>query len=103
MIDLDRETIIRPADVARLIPSSKAGSKIDVSTVVGWIMRGSRGIKLERLRTPAGWVTSKEAVARFVERLTEAHGSNEHAGSMTPTARRKAAEKADRELEAMGV
>ena len=85
------------------IPSTRPGKKVNVSTMTRWITKGSHGVKLEAVRVPGGWLTSREAIQRFVERLTEAHGSTEHAGPMTPTARRKAAEKADRELEEMGV
>jgi hypothetical protein len=69
-----------------------------------------RGVRLETLQTPGGLVTSRQAYQRFLEALT-ARGPVGASGpapapapsTRSPASRRKAAERAARDLKDMGV
>lgn len=69
---------IAVAQVCHLIPSARSGAgSVNPSTVHRWVHRGIRTaggnvIKLEAVRCGAQWVTSLQAVKRFIEALNEA-------------------------------
>ena len=63
------------AAAARLFPSLRAGRPVHTRSVWRWVKNGVRLpdgtiLKLEAAKTAGYWITSKEAVARFVDRLT---------------------------------
>jgi hypothetical protein len=58
---------------------------------------------LEAVRLGGRWVTSREALQRFAERLTPDLGNRPAPAPRTPTARRRAAEQAAKQLEALGI
>src|SRR5262245_36421156 len=64
------ETILYLTDVPKHIPPGKNGRPTHLSTVVRWKDRGVRGVRLEAVRLGGRWVTSREALARFVARVT---------------------------------
>lgn len=64
------ETRLGMTEAARLIPSKKQGKPTHVSTVKRWILRGSRGVRLEGIRVGGQWITSREALERFSAALT---------------------------------
>lgn len=72
------ENKLAVAQVCHLIPSSRSGGgSINPSTVHRWVHRGIRTpaggvIKLEAVRCGAQWITSVQAVKRFIEALNEA-------------------------------
>jgi hypothetical protein len=64
------EEPLTPTQAARLVPARRGGSRgVHRDTIVRWLERGHGGVKLEGYRTPSGWVTSKEALARFVRQF----------------------------------
>jgi hypothetical protein len=65
------ETIITLADAANELPRRRRGRKAHVSCVYRWSKIGCRGVLLETLQIGATRCTSKEALQRFFERLTE--------------------------------
>ncbi len=108
MIDLKIEIPLPLADAARLIPPARTGKKTHISTLVRWIQDGLRNhagqtVKLEALRLGNRWMTSREALQRFAERLTPPTGGEPMSPPRTPTARRKASEQAVRELDRIGI
>jgi hypothetical protein len=60
-------------------------------------------IKLEGARLGSRWITSREALQRFVDKLTPPTGETRTVPARTSTQRRRAAERAESELEAMGI
>jgi hypothetical protein len=73
MIDPLREELITPAEAARCDPRKADGRRARVRRVDRDRPRGPHGVRLESVRTPRR-ATSREAVARFFARLTEAPG-----------------------------
>jgi hypothetical protein len=70
MIDPLTEEVILPPAAARIFPKGPNGKHPHVSFVYRAMQRGCRGVVLESIRTPK-LATSREAVARFICRLTE--------------------------------
>jgi hypothetical protein len=61
-------------------------------------------VKLEAVRMGSRWLTSREALQRFAERLTPHVGDTpEIAAPRTAGRQRRAAERADGQLRALGV
>ena len=58
-IDSQREKLIRLGKAARLIPSS-SGRPMHISSMYRFVQKGSRGVKLEVVKTPSGLTTSRE-------------------------------------------
>src|SRR5262245_55306405 len=69
------ETLIARAQAARLLPTPRQGKPVQVRTGVRWIRRGVGGARLEAARAGGRWITSREAVARFLAALTASHSS----------------------------
>lgn len=77
MIDAMHETIISLRRAAELPPlrNHRTGKPSHVASIYRHVMHGAldangNRVKLETIRTPAGLLTSKEAVERFIRRLT---------------------------------
>src|SRR5262245_25487625 len=105
------ETLISLAAAARMIPPHR-GSRTAPSTVFRWLTRGVRLpggqiLRLEGLRLADRWLTTCEAVQRFLVAQHEAHGL--HASNpgptppRTPAQRQRAAERAAARLEDLGI
>lgn len=69
MIGLSSEAVLSLADAAALLPR-KRGRKIHVATVYRWTTTGCRGVVLESIQIGGARCTSREALQRFVDRLT---------------------------------
>jgi hypothetical protein len=111
MIDWQSEDIITFAQAADTLPRRRRGQKTHVSTIYRWALSGSKGIVLESLVTPSGRVTSKEALARFFEALTERQAGAIGGGQPQPrprvsvrtrAQRQRASAEAGRNLAEMG-
>lgn len=46
------------------------GIKPDKSSLTRWIMRGVAGVRLDAVRIGRNWVTSEQAITRFIEQRT---------------------------------
>ncbi len=98
----------------RLFPGHRGGTSVDPSTVFRWVTKGTRTtagqtVRLEAVRVGGRWLSSRGAVARFVAALTDAATPTSAdppaataVAPRTPTARRRASEKAVATLKAMG-
>lgn len=83
-------------------PGHRGGSHIDPSTIFRWVTRGTRTpsgavVKLGAIRLGQRWLTSRAAVARFVEALTASCQSDETSSPPSPRSpsnRRRAADAA---------
>jgi hypothetical protein len=100
--------LVTIARAARFFPSFKTEGATHVSTLTRWILRGlpdGKGgrVKLRAVRLPGGWATTQEWIERFLEALTDCRTEPAGAAPRTPNQRRKAAERAGRELDQLGL
>lgn len=70
MIDVLTEELISPREATQLFPRGPNGKRPHVSKVYRFMQVGHKGVVLESLRTP-NRCTSREAVARFFERINQ--------------------------------
>jgi hypothetical protein len=107
MLDLTNETPIPLAAAAALVPPARRGRKTHISTLLRWITSGAKApdgspVKLEAVRLGGRWMTSREALQRFAEKLTP--GCDRAAPERrSPSRRHRASERAAAELKAAGV
>ena len=71
MIDPLREELISFADACKILPRRRAGKKPALATLYRWSNTGHAGIRLEFVQVGNARCTSREAVARFINRVTE--------------------------------
>ncbi len=106
MIDTNSESIITLTEAARLLPRRRAGRPVHLSCVYRWCQIGVQGVKLEFTQIGATKCTSREALQRFFDRLTEQAESG-HAPLPAPTrlsaARRKSIQAAEKKLARAGI
>jgi hypothetical protein len=111
MIDLAKEQGIGLSEATKLYPSCRNGRPTHISTPLRHITKGVRlsngvVVRLEGARLGSRWITSVEAVQRFMERLTA--GALESAtGENSPPVRtfrqrRRELDRVDRELDKAG-
>jgi hypothetical protein len=109
MLDLTRERGLSLAEAAKLIPPSRGGKKTHLSTILRWILHGAKGpqgslVHLEAVRLGGRWLTTREAIHRFTERLTPSLDPATTSGTpQTPGQRQRAAEQAAHELDQLGI
>jgi hypothetical protein len=102
------ETVRNLTEAANLFPSFRNGRPVHPATLTRWILKGVRGpngacVRLEALKRPAGWITSVEAVERFLAALTPNLNASRAPTPATPGKRRRASERAAKELEKLGI
>lgn len=68
-IDMEREKLLTMSEATAYVPK-RNGRKVHSTTIWRWVRYGSKGVFLDGLRTPSGWVTSVEAISRFMVELT---------------------------------
>jgi hypothetical protein len=61
-----REGPISMAEAARLLGPRSTGKLRQPATVAGYCARGCRGVRLQGVYGPEGWITSAAAVQRFL-------------------------------------
>lgn len=98
MIDIQTETLVPINEIPSHVPG-----RIHIATCWRWIQRGCRGVKLETLLIGGKRFSSLEALQRFAETTTIAADGTSTIRASTPSARRKAHEKACRELDEAGI
>jgi Protein of unknown function (DUF1580) len=97
MIDLATETRIDPAEYCRLYD-------VHIATFYRHAFKGVNGFKLEIAKIGGRTFTSREAVQRFSDRLTQAKTcAHVDSAIRIPAARTRANAKAERELSKLGV
>jgi hypothetical protein len=105
-IDITTEALISPADAARRLPPFRRGRPVHPSCVLRWIADGIRlrdgsRLRLAAVRIGARWLTSVEALERFVRAQTPRPA--DAPPPRTPVQRQRAAERAGKALEALGI
>jgi hypothetical protein len=102
MIDPNSETLISLAEAAKHLPRRRAGKRPHVSCVYRWTTSGCKGIVLESLQIGGTRCTSREALTRFFNRLTQGDAPDVPP-IRTAAQRQRAADSAIKELERAGV
>ena len=108
MLDLTKEIPIGLADIARLAPRDSRGRKVHLSTILRWVLEGSPGpdgqrVRLEACRLGGRWVSSREALQRYAERLTPRLHDEPAPVPRSGKARERANLRADQELSELGL
>lgn len=104
MIDTERETLRTFKESARLdFPRGRKGKPKHVASVHRYALNGCRGIFLEWVQIGGQKYTSKEAVKRFIERLTLQANPRAAESTRTPRQRENAIATAERELAEAGI
>lgn len=105
MIDPDSEHIMSLADAAKLpcFPPRRGGKRLHVSCIYRWTVTGCRGVILESVQIGGTRCTSREAVLRFLEQLTQTTGPQRPLVTpRTPAQRSRAITAAEARCEARG-
>jgi hypothetical protein len=106
--DLTRETLLSLAQAARRFPPARLGRPVNPSTIWRWCRQdvrlpGGAVVRLECVRVSGRWLTTEEAISRFVAAQTPQDDTEARPAPCTPTQRRRASEQAARELERIGI
>lgn len=107
MIDLSAEQPVPLAKATKFVPPARQGKRTHLSTLLRWILKGLRSptgeiVCLEAIRLGGRWVTSREALQRFAERLTP--NPEERPKTLrVPASRQKAAKHAENQLKELGI
>jgi hypothetical protein len=107
MIDLSTESTLSLAQAAHQLPPGRGGRPVHFSCVLRWITTGAPGpdgtrVRLEAVRVGGRWITSREALQRFCERLTPRLQHPEPVVG-TPTRRRRDQARIEAELAKVGI
>jgi len=96
------------AQAARRFPPFRLGRPVSPATIWRWCHEGVKVpgggiVKLECARLSGRWLTSIEAISRFVAAQTP-HGEAEAIPApRTPTQRQRASQRAEKELARIGI
>ena len=71
MIDHANETVLSLTDAASTLPRRRGGKRVNVATLYRWASHGCRGVRLETIQIGGTKCTSREALGRFFNRLTD--------------------------------
>jgi len=74
MIDVLADDPIPLQEARELLPRGRGGAKFSLATLTRWCEAGYRGVILDSVRVGSVRCTTREALARFVEAVTEAQG-----------------------------
>src|SRR5262245_48964611 len=102
MIDPLSEQIISLTDVAQILPQRRSGKRPHVSCIYRWTVRGCRGVTLESIQVGGTRCTTREAVGRFIERLSRESIPSASTTTRAIARRRREIERAASELDAAG-
>ena len=100
-IDPNSESLLSLAEAASSLPRRRAGKRPHVSCIYRWTTSGCRGVVLESVQVGGTRCTSREALARFFQGLTQG-GAADLPPVRTSAQRQRAAAQAIRELERAG-
>ncbi len=106
--DLTRETLLSLAQAARRFPPYRRGRPVNPSTIWRWCRQGVKVpggsiVRLECCRISGRWLTSEEAISRFVSAQTPPSDVEATSTPRSAAARQRASERAARELEKIGI
>ena len=104
MIDSVSESLLCLSQAAEELPRRRRGKKTHISTLYRWATSGCRGVRLETIQVGATCCTSREALQRFFERLSNGDGAETLVTPLRRTLaqRQRLSVEAGRKLENMG-
>lgn len=102
------ETLLTLHDAARLLPSNRAGKRVNFATVWRWVLKGvntleGNRVRLEAVRVGGRWLTSREALDRFAASLTPSTDTATTNPIRAPSRRRRDISAATKRLNRMGI
>src|SRR5262249_5169792 len=102
------EEMLTLAQVPRHLPPGRGGRPVTLGCVLRWVLQGARGpggerVRLEAVRLGGRWITSKQALVRFAERLTPGFPEPQVEVRRTFARRQRASARAAAELERQGI
>jgi hypothetical protein len=109
MLDITTEDTLTLIDASKILPRGRNGARPQLSTLLRWVIDGVRSldgrlVRLEAVRRGRKWITSRQALKRFVAALTPAPSdSSASPPYRTPKQRERASERAARELDKAGL
>ncbi|HKB36992.1 MAG TPA: DUF1580 domain-containing protein [Gemmataceae bacterium] len=112
MIDIQTEPLISLSTACGLVPPGRSGRQTHLSTLLRWILKGSKGpggrtIRLEAMRVGGRWMTSAAALQPFAEALTPRLDANDKTVPVPPPRtsgqRQRASDRAGAALEKLGI
>jgi hypothetical protein len=71
MINITTEELLSLRNACGLFPRRRFGKRPHVSCLYRWTTAGCRGVMLESVQVGATRCTSREAILRFIERLSQ--------------------------------
>ena len=102
-IDPTTETLVSLGEAAKLLPTRRRGKRPHISCLYRWTTAGIRGVVLESLQVGGTRCTSKEALSRFFQRLTNASPSRDETVSRRACQREQDRQRAEEECRAAGI
>jgi len=73
MVNFGTEQLMTIAEVCQLLPGRRHGHALSRCTVLRWMLRGTRGVRLESIAIGCQRLTSREALERFIAAMNPAH------------------------------
>lgn len=70
-IEIWKETTIPLAAAVQLLPARRQGKPPTLSCIYRWTAKGYRGVVLERVAIGGTRCTSREALSRFFQRISQ--------------------------------
>jgi hypothetical protein len=111
MIDMSKETVFGLCEAAKYVPRT-SNRPVHHSTIWRWCRVGIRGVKVEHLMVGSRCVTSREALNRFFQKLSELPPASAEpddlspplrASKRTPARRRSDVDRAKADLASAGI
>ena len=96
-INVFTEELLSLRDAARLLPARRRGKRPHVSCLYRWTTVGCRNVILESVNVGGTRCTSRQALARFIQRL---NATSTVPGTPTSGARERHLESVERQLDA---
>lgn len=81
MSDLLAEDVLTLTQAAQTLPCRRLGRPTHVTTLLRWSKAGIRGVRLETIQVGGTRCTSRQALRRFVERVTEVSAASQSQGA----------------------
>lgn len=102
MIDVLTESILTPLEAVAYFPRH-GGKKVHVSAIYRYMRRGLRGVVLESIQCGSLRCTSRQAVARFLSRLSARNSTSPDSSASGPPGLSARAREVELELERNGL
>ena len=102
------ENLVGLNEAARLLPPGRQGRPVSFSCVLRWIVNGLPGpdgtrVRLEAIRLGGRWLTSREALSRWADKLTPSFQDVSPGIGRTVKQRKTSHDKATEALAKLGI